>query len=146
MRKVAFASLLLAGCSLLADDSPRIEMLTWMAGSWADSDTEEWWTTPKGGLMLGMNRSVQRGKTGFEFLRIAETPEGITYFGSPGGRPPTPFRLRQLERQRVVFENLEHDFPQRIIYWTKGASLCARVEGTIQGKTEGEEWCWNRVQ
>ena len=47
---------------------------------------------------------------------------------------------------RVVFENLSHDFPQRIIYSRKGKQLCARIEGTLQGKEEGEEWCWDKAR
>jgi hypothetical protein len=43
----------------------------------------------------------------------------------------------------VEFENLAHDFPQRIIYWRADKNLCARVEGTIRGEKEGEEWCWS---
>jgi hypothetical protein len=44
-----------------------------------------------------------------------------------------------------VFENLNHDFPQRIIYWREGEStLHARIEGSIKGKERKEEWHWRK--
>jgi len=59
-------------------------------------------------------------------------------------RPPFPISLKESSAERVVFENLEHDFPQRLIYWRESKKLCARVEGTIGGKSESEQWCWEK--
>jgi hypothetical protein len=80
------------------------------------------------------------GKRTFEFLRIADTPEGFSYFASPGGKPPVEFRLKESGDRRVVFENPQHDFPRRILYWRDGERLVARIEGTIAGKERSEEW------
>jgi Domain of unknown function (DUF6265) len=93
-----------------------------MAGTWTGVqekvEMEEHWLPPKGNTMLGLHRDVASGKTVmFEFLRIEWTPEGITYWASPRGRAATPFRLKEARDKYVVFENPEHDFPQRIIYW-----------------------------
>ena len=127
--------------------TPGVETLAWMAGAWGSAagavETEEHWTAPKAGSLLGMNRTTKGGKTVmFEFLRIEARPDGVYYLASPGGRPPTPFKLKQSEKEKAVFENPEHDFPQRILYWKNGPSLCARIEGTQKGKPAGEEWCW----
>jgi hypothetical protein len=47
--------------------------------------------------------------------------------------------------RRVVFENLAHDFPQRILYWLdETGALHARVEGPGEGGIVGEEWIWRR--
>jgi hypothetical protein len=65
---------------------------------------------------------------------------------SPMGSPPTPFRLVEQGPSRVVFENLAHDFPQRILYWLDEAgALHARVEGTEKGIARHEEWRWRRA-
>ena len=47
--------------------------------------------------------------------------------------------------RRAVFENKQHDFPQRILYWldAKGA-LRARIEEPQGGKTASEEWVWTK--
>lgn len=123
---------------------------SWMTGSWranvGGAKVEEHWTTAEGGLMIGSNRTIPpKGKTSFEFLRIQEKDGVLAYHAQPGGRPPTVFPLKSLTSSRVVFENVKHDFPQRVIYWRDGARLCARVEGMMNGKLEGEEWCWTRI-
>jgi hypothetical protein len=130
---------------------PDVAALAWMTGSWGASegatDTEEHWTAPKAGTLLGMNRTTRGGKTAmFEFLRIEARPDGIFYMASPGGRPPTPFKLKEAQKERAVFENPEHDFPQRVLYWKDGASLCARIEGTRKGKPASQEWCWKPLR
>lgn len=128
-----------------------IGQLAWMTGSWKSSgsgaETEEHWTAPGAGSMIGMNRTVKGGKTvGFEFLRIEARADGIFYLASPGGAPPTPFKLKDASKEKAVFENPEHDFPQRILYWRDGANLCARIEGTQKGKAAGQEWCWKPLR
>lgn len=132
-----------------ASPSPgKIADLAWMAGSWSGSqgplEMEEHWTAPKGGSMLGVHRDVKGGRTvSFEYARIEESAEGVVYQASPGGKPATPFRLAKLEGKKAVFENPEHDFPQRVLYWLEpDGSLSARIEGTINGKEESEQWTW----
>lgn len=134
-------ALLLTAPAVFAADFPA-----WMAGSWRSGAVEEHWTAPAGGLMVGMTREVRPNrKARFEFLRIEEKDGKLVYVAMPGGRPPTLFPLESQTASRVVFENLEHDFPQRVIYWRDGEGLCARVEGTIKGKLEAEQWCWQRI-
>ena len=127
-----------------------LDSLAWMAGSWAaavDSvgdRQEEHWMAPRGGLMVGMHRDVKAGRAGgFEFFRIEERADGVYYMTSPGGRPATPFKMKECSGHRVVFENLKHDFPTRIIYWQEHPyQLRARIEGDVKGKLEFMEWTW----
>ncbi|HKQ59532.1 MAG TPA: DUF6265 family protein, partial [Candidatus Eisenbacteria bacterium] len=126
----------------------RLDSLAWMAGSWvsdsAGTRSEEHWIAPSGGLMVGMNRLVIGGRArAFDFMRIREMGDTIVYLAQPSGRPPTPFALIELGGKRVMFENRAHDFPQRILYWlADDGSLKARVEGTIQGREQYEEYAW----
>lgn len=127
-----------------------VEDLAWMQGAWSGEKDgvamEEMWTAPRGGALLGLHRDVKGGRlVSYEFLRIQATDTGIVYFASPRSAPPTAFKLVETGDKRVVFENKEHDFPQRILYWldAKGA-LHARIEGPQGGKTVSEEWVWTR--
>ncbi|HSQ60104.1 MAG TPA: DUF6265 family protein [Acidobacteriota bacterium] len=119
-----------------------------MAGCWTGDEggtvTEECWLAPSGGILLGMHRDVRpSGRSFFEFLRIEAVGDSAVYWGSPSGRPPTPFGLVERGPRRVVFANPAHDFPQRIIYWrTDDGLLHARVEGTVRGTLRQEEWHW----
>jgi len=147
---VAFIACVLAAGSALAADED-MSRLAWLAGSWAGTadgiEMEEHWTPAKGGAMLGVHRDVKDGRMiSFEFFRIQATPEGIVYFASPRSRPPTPFKLASLQGRHAIFENLQHDFPQRIHYWLDAQNvLHARIEGANDGKSASEEWAWQRM-
>ena len=142
---------LLLALPAAAAPEPSLSDLEWLAGSWAghqgETEMEEHWTTPAGGMMVGMHRDLRPdGSAFFEFLRIVETDEGIAYLAMPAGRnPPTSFPLLAMEHQKVVFENPAHDFPQRILYWLDDADvLHARIEGTEDGENHGVEWIYRR--
>jgi hypothetical protein len=133
-------------------EAHSVDKLTWMAGSWLQVkdgvETEEYWTEPKGDVLLGIGRTVRGpGKTTFEFMRIAKTPGGISYFASPQGRPAEEFPLAQLEAKKVVFEDAKRDFPRRISYWLDGdGDLRARLEGTLKGQPRSLEFHWKKRQ
>ena len=151
---VLTALVVLAPAALRGAPEPAIP--EWMAGTWtgvADGVAmEELWTPAKGGSMLGLHRDVEAGQTvSFEFLRIEATPDAVTYWASPKGRPATPFRMVESESERsshphrVVFSNPDHAYPTRIVYWLSPDGLLhARIEGTLNGKAASEEWSWKR--
>ncbi len=127
-----------------------LEQLSWLVGSWGTSDgncfSEEHWIALRGGTMLGVNRSTEGAVTKFfEFLRIESSRDAVTYWGAPLGSAPTPFRMTSVSPFRAVFENPEHDFPQRIIYERTGDELLARVEGVENGVARASEWKWSRL-
>jgi hypothetical protein len=131
--------------AVLAEGPAKVEALDWMTGTWvsesARGSVAETWLGPGNGLMVAANLSTfANGRKTFEFLRIAETSAGFSYFASPGGEPPTEFKLKEAGEKRVVFENAAHDFPQRILYWREGDALMARIEGTIRGEAKHQEW------
>ena len=123
--------------------------LAWMSGNWrrcqAGEIVEERWLGPRGDLMVGVNLTTSKaGKPSFENMRIARADDGWTYWASPQGRPPVPFRLVESGAQRAVFANPEHGFPARIVYWREGAELLARTEGTLRDKPAADEWRFTR--
>lgn len=147
------ASLLLAGGPAEDDSSPPapLDGLRWLAGCWegrwSDSLVHEQWMKPEGGSMLGASRTVAGGETvGHEFMRIVSRDDGVVYLASPGGRTEVAFRLVTSESHEAVFENLEHDFPQRIIYrLATDGGLAAAIEGPVRGQTKRIEFPMKRV-
>ena len=129
-----------------------LEQLTWLVGTWhgieGDRRTEALWIEPAGGLMLGLHREVgAKGAAFFEYLRIVEGDAGLEYVAQPRGGQPTPFALKVLEDRYVVFENLEHDFPQRISYRLSAEGvLTARIEGEAGGIERSAEWRWRKLE
>ena len=149
MRAAILAAMLsmTAACDAMAQPAAaKIDGLRWMSGTWVHESNgarvSESWLGPANGLMVAANLTAGPGAKRFhEFLRIAETPEGLSYFASPGGRAPVEFKLKTLEAQRVVFENAAIEYPQRILYWRDGEQLMARIEGS-GGRFE--EWRFSR--
>lgn len=127
--------------SPIASPPASVESLGWLQGCWEGGDRStqisEHWMSPAGGSMLAMSRTVKGGQTvAYEFIRVSRNDAGDVYFTArPSGQPEASFKLVRVGDREVVFENSEHDFPQRIIY-RLGAdgSLVARIEGTTGGK------------
>lgn len=147
-RTLGLLAMVLAAAAAGADPA----RLAWLEGRWAGEKdgvrTEEHWTSPSGGALVGMHKEVKGGRmTSFEFLRIESTKEGgLVYLASPAGAPVTAFGMIALSERRVVFENRAHDFPQRILYWLDDAgALHARIEGTQGGQDLHEEWTWTKT-
>lgn len=118
-----------------------VDRLAWLSGCWAsdsgDAGSEEHWMPPSGGMMLGMNRTVRHGRTvAFEFMRIFESEgESMTFQASPSQQSSASFQLLSVGADEVVFENLDHDFPHRIIYrLVEAERLLGRVEGISKGE------------
>ena len=143
---IALTATLGAGCQLAPEYSasplpnePRgpLAILSWLEGAWIDPEggartVEEHWIVPRGGLMLGVNRSIRDGQAiAFEFLRIEKRDdESIVYVAQPNGRSPgTDFPLVEHSENRAVFRNPDHDFPDTLIYERVGDDLTIRVEG-----------------
>ncbi len=124
--------------------------LAWLAGCWETdrgaSYSQEQWMKPAGEIMIGMARNVKNGKTvEFEFLRIHKEQGRIYYTAKPSGQAETSFKLKSSTADGVVFEDLQHDFPQRIIYRQQpDGSLLARVEGERNGKLTGIDYHFKR--
>jgi hypothetical protein len=112
-----------------------IDQARWLAGAWAVETegrwTEERWAPPRGGVMLGTSLSGKGAvASSFEYMRIALGPDdGLTFWGSPDGKPAVPFRLVDGGPKRMVFENPAHDYPTRITYRREGDQLVATISG-----------------
>lgn len=130
--------------------SPDVDRLSWLSGCWTQPRgnglVEEQWMAPRGGSMLGMSRTVAGGTTvEWEFLRIAVVGGVLSYVAKPSGQAEAAFSMKSIEDGVVVFENLAHDFPQRIIYRRNAdASITARIEGTVKGEARSRDFPYTR--
>jgi hypothetical protein len=144
------AILAMAAAVMLAAASPaaKVEDLGWLAGQWVreegDRWTEESWTAPRGGVMLGHSRSGRGdGLREFEFLRVQAGADGVpAYIAQPGGRAPVAFALVRRDASSATFENAAHDYPQRIHYARTGDTLTATIS-LIDG-SKPMRWAFRR--
>jgi hypothetical protein len=124
-----------------------INDVQWIAGMWSTAGaatpapattTEERWTPPAGGTMLGMARDVRAtAMPSFEFLCIVERAGGLVYTAMPNARtPPTDFALTSMTATSATFENPSHDFPKKIRYsLTPEGLLQTEVSGAPGSRT-----------
>lgn len=122
----------------------------WMAGCWVralpEGTVEEHWMARAGGTMIGMGRTVRGGRTtNYEFTRIAVVDGRLSFVANPSGQAPATLPMKSMTADEVVFENLAHDFPQRVIYRRAGtAGLNARVEGQTSRGPIAEDFAYRR--
>jgi len=110
-----------------------ILLLKFMAGCWTmergPTTIEESWSTPKAGAMLAHGRTIRGGKMVFhEFMRIDERGGKLVYTARIGATP-TEFTSTLITQNEVIFENLAHDDPKRVIYRRTESGLKASTEG-----------------
>lgn len=157
MRKLASIITFTLLSSQVMAQAGDIQSLSWLAGRWCDKELqegayeEEFWTSPSGGggIMLGVHRTViavKDRKPFFEYLRIEQDHESLTYYASPRGQTTTAFRLSEIGHHSVQFSNPAHDFPQHIRYWLDNQGfLHAKISGKQQDKTKQFEWIWRKI-
>jgi hypothetical protein len=127
------------------------EPLAWMAGCWqltrGSTVVEEQWLRPRGGVLLGTARTIRQGKlVEYEFVVLRVAGDGATYEAHPSGQDPATFTASRVEPGAVAFENLQHDFPQRVGYlWGGRDSLLAWIEGRANGSTRRIDFPYVRV-
>jgi hypothetical protein len=145
---VVIAAYLLA--ALAANATATIEQVAWMQGCWqmdaGPRVVEEQWMAPRGGVMLGMGRTVRDGKlVEYESVVLREQDGRLAYEAHPSGQPSAVFMSATITESTVVFENPMHDDPQRVGYTREGDSLLAWIDGTANGKSRRVDFPYRRV-
>jgi Domain of unknown function (DUF6265) len=131
--------------------APGIDRLAWLQGCWEivspQRTVEEQWMAPRGGIMMGMGRTVRGGKlVEYETVVIREEGDRLAYEAHPSGQAPAVFLANGATDSMVVFENPKHDFPQKVGYQRTGAdTLLAWIEGTEKGQTRRIEFPYRRA-
>lgn len=122
-----------------------INDVAWLSGAWTGSrgtsgttTIEERWSPAQGGSMLGVSRTISRGKmSAFEYLRIVERDGGLVYVAQPNGGTTTEFILTEFSATKAVFENPRHDYPKRIAYELGDDGVLRATIGFLKGGTPG---------
>jgi len=146
----AMLALLLAAIPAAGQTPAGIERVVWLQGCWsltrAGRTVEEQWMSPRGGVMLGTGRTVKDGRlVEYEFVIVRERGDALVYEAHPSGQPAAEFVSTQVDARSVVFENAQHDFPQRVGYHRGESGLEAWIEGTSGGKTRRIDFPYART-
>lgn len=148
MKKLLFAALLIA--APLYADAPRGAPLPgWMAGTWMMEEGASWsdelWTDPKGGVMLGVARSgFGTELQNWEMAQIRQRPDGtMVYLVQPEGKAQIEFPMVLVSDEAIEFANPAHDYPQRIRYWRQGKLLMAEI--SLLDGSKAQRWNYRPV-
>ena len=96
--------------------------------------------------MLGTGRTVN-GDTlvEYEFVVVRERGDGLVYIAQPSGQPSAEFLSITASANEVVFENKDHDFPQRVGYRRQATTLDAWIEGALNGQARHIDFHYRRI-
>lgn len=102
---------------------------------------EEWIVSSQTEL-IGRSFSIEAGNEYVnEILYLKKFGKQWAYVAVPEGQSITLFALVEYTPKKFIFENKEHDFPQRIIYeFHKDGKLTAAIEGDVNGQMKRKEF------
>lgn len=148
----AALTLIVAGLPASAQTGPTLAHLPWMIGCWESADQEpgsgETWRVTHDGTMIGFSRSMRDARVvATEQMRIEKSADGnLVFIATPSGQETASFVLVNIADDEVVFENREHDYPQRIIYRLLALDrLLGRIEGVVDGVARSADFPFRRI-
>jgi hypothetical protein len=130
----------------------KIESFDILTGKWKLESSNftliEEWEKINDTVFAGISHIEENGEKNIsEKLHILKLYDHIVYIAQPGNNLPTLFTLISSEGNKFVFENNEHDFPQRVVYhFISNDRLNAFIEGEEEGKMKREEFSFKRLK
>lgn len=135
------------------------EKLKPIVGTWLNKrsrgDIYETWTRKGEKEFAGMSYTLAGTGTAagdttpLEKVRLYIQGNEIVYAPVAAGQNDDKevlFKLKTIEGNRFVFENLQHDFPKRIVYdFRSNDSLYAHIEGEIQSRQRRIDYPYRRI-
>lgn len=156
MQKRLLISIFLLGhySALIAQHHNSVKDFGFLKGSWTMNTAKgrivESWGISKNSGMEGISFSISNSgdSTLLETIKIHESEGSIYYTPTgygPGNDSTVSFRLISVKGKTFVFENKDHDFPQRISYqYQSEKKVLAWIEGTVNGKFKKIEFPYSK--
>ncbi len=132
--------------------TPAIKIFDWLSGTWEMPTkrgvmVEKWEHFEKNNMKAESYRISDGQKVPLETIEIKWENGDFWYIPTVPDQnegKPVPFKMVSIDgNSKFTFENLEHDFPQRIIYEFRpkqenlkmpGDTLIAKIEGQSDGQ------------
>lgn len=127
----------------------QIEKANWLVGEWGNTTKEgvltETWTKQNDSTMTGQSFFIiGKDTVHTENIVLEQKGDSLLYIptikNQNEGKPVT-FNMITATENQFIFENKEHDFPQKITYTKVSAdSLIAEISGIQDGKESKESY------
>lgn len=127
---------------------------SWLIGTWENNSAQgsytETWKMENDSAYQGASYFVIGNDTvSEEKLSLVQRGEALLYIPTvknQNGGMPVEFTLTSSLNGQLVFENPQHDFPQKITYAKiSNDSLVAEISGTKNGKTNAQQFPMKRA-
>ena len=157
---ISFSLLAISSCndpskSLPANNYSRPKGFDWLVGTWENQTKEgtltEAWEKLNDSTFKGQSYFVSGTDTSFsESISLVQRNGELLYI--PAVRDQNDglgisFRLITINEKDLVFENAEHDYPQRISYHhVSNDYLIAEISGNKGGELKSEQFPMRRKQ
>lgn len=133
----------------------KIKSAIWLLGNWENNsefgNLTENWTKVNDSTYQGQSYFIKNKDTlHFESISLQQIGENLTYTAKVEGQNKNesiPFKLKSITAKQMVFENVKHDYPQKIVYnqITKD-SLVAVISGIQEGKPTSEQFAMKKTE
>ncbi len=130
----------------------ELSELSWILGKWQvnESNSFEEWVRVDDNLYRGKGYEIRKNDTLItESINIVQNGKEVFYIPTVTDQnegKPVEFKLVSKKAKELIFENKNHDFPQRIIYVKVGENqIDARIEGEKQGSFSEVKFKLTRV-
>ena len=128
----------------------------WIIGSWKTSLPKgyiiETWSYENDSTLKSTSHIIKpNGDSMLQELVNLEYKKGISNYVvtavDQNDNLPVSFKLIKYQNKKLIFENSQHDFPQRITYKLVSKNkMLAWIEGTIKGEFNKREFEMKRMQ
>jgi hypothetical protein len=152
-KQILLASLLLViSCKkdILAD---KLNPAQWIVGNWEQKTDKgiltESWQRQNDSVFVGSCYFINESDTLHrETILLEQRADSITYSANVMGQnndKAVPFTLKTANTNSLVFENLSHDYPQKIVYQkNKSNGLLVTISGILHGKKSVEKYNFSK--
>jgi len=145
------ASVFLLSCNSKSEKSfEKLEKMNWIIGHWEHLRSEglltETWTKSNDSTFLGTSYFIINNKDTVhsETIILTQLKDELIYRPTVKGQnndEPVDFKLNSETENTFSFENLKHDYPQKIVYKkVNKTNLVATISGMQQGKESSESY------
>lgn len=127
----------------------EIEKASWLIGEWGNTSKEgvltETWTKENDSTFQGKTYFITGKDTAFtESIQLMQQKDQLLYIPTVSDQNKgkhVSFTLTTSTENQLVFENKEHDFPQKITYnKISNDSIIAEISGMKDGKESKESY------
>ena len=137
------------------NEKDKIKASHWLLGTWENKSTDgnlkEIWTKANDSTYGGQSYFIKGNDTiHFETIQLQQLEEELTYSATIKGQnndKAVSFQLTNATENEMVFENLKHDYPQKITYSQLSPdSLLVKISGMDKGKLSEEQYAMKKTK